>query len=604
MPKKGSGRQRFRPGGSGRKGSARALTPAGAEIKASESELIVTVMDAGAPSGRQSFDCSKWLVLPSLAIEFANALPRVLTKRNTPRTKQQLVYDLGHGFFAFCSTLPSGSTMDSSHLTQELVTNFAAHLQRARSEDGSPRYAIWTRRHYLGALRSALEVLRAAGRLEGDITVPSIKGHGAPKTKPMDRSDYLRFIAVCLADVTQCMTEVSSAWNQVGERVEPSPSAACSSSLARAVSAAMDKYSILPERQWLKVHDKELFAQVDGEYQAVMKVMHPMSQHLTPFIYYLAAITLYNTQPLLEMRLEDAIETSILGVARLSLHPFKTRGKQYQHRSFVLTDELDNPAVIIRYLVRWTDRLRDAVPARYRSQLFVYVCRNRGNAQFAFPLYERDKGFSPKFAANAARYCKEKGFPSVGTRLLRATGADLAHELFDGDPLSVGALLGHVGVASMVTAYRSDDAKRRDEDRLAGAMAARERWLNSRGKSDARRESADADRSAATPGFTCIDPFNSPIPGEKPDRLCAAYGFCPDCPLAQPDANVAYTVARLLQLRERLLEARDRHGIAVWRTRFSDQLDAINLVWMPTLADEETLNLAALMQLNPLPPID
>jgi hypothetical protein len=314
--------------------------------------------------------------------------------------------------------------------------------------------------------------------------------------------------------------------------------------------------------------------------------------------------SLYNTQPLLEMRLEDAIETSVLGVARLSLHPFKTRGGQYQHRSFVLTDEPDNPATIIRFLIRWTERLRDHVPARYRSQLFIYVCRNRGNDQTAFPLYERDRGFSPKFAANAPRYCKEKGFPAIGTRLLRATGAEIADEVFDGDPLKVGMVMGHVGVVTLHNHYRSDDVKRRDEERLAGAMAARDRWINSRGKSDSRAERSDADRSAATPGFTCLDPFNSPIPGEKHGRMCAAYGFCPDCPLSQPDADVAYTAARLLQLRERILEARERHGIAVWKARFADQLDAINLVWLPALADDSTLARAARLQLNPLPPID
>lgn len=607
MPKRGSGKGRFVVGNrrSGDLGAGHRLIPEGSEVSRSETELKVVVMDARSPGGRQDYDCSGWLVAPEMATEFAHVLPRVLTKRNTARTKQQLVYDLTNGFFAFCASLPADSALNATRLNQGLVTQFAEYLRRATKDDGSPRYAISTRRHYLGALRSIIDVLRATGKVSEEITLPAIKGREEPKTRPMDRKEYARFIAVCLRDVTECMSSVGSMWNGADKaRARTSKPSGVVSPIARAVARAMEAYTILPERQWLQAHDPQLFATVDVAYRAVMKAMHPMSQHLTPFIFYLAAVTMYNTQPLLEMRLEDAIETSILGVARLSLHPYKTRGKQYQHRSFVVTDEPDNPARIIRFLIDWTEPLRECVPLRFRNQLFLYVCRNRGCAQKASPMYDRDRGFSPKFAANAALYCKKKGFPAIGTRLLRATGADLANELFDGDPLSVGTLLGHVGAGSVLISYRSEQAKQRDEVRLAGAMAARDRWIHSNGKVDVRAEPADADRSAATPGFRCIDPYDSPIAGEKRGRQCTAYGFCPNCPLAQPAADSGYAVARLLQLRERLLDARDRHGVAVWRARFADQVGAIDAVWLPTLADDNALNRAARMQLNPLPPID
>lgn len=607
MPKNGAGRQRFEAGVSGRSDTVPAgrLTPAGAEVRQTEGELIVVVMDARSPSGRQYFDCSRWLVAPQLAEAFAKALPRVLMRRNTARTKQQIVNDLTHGFFTFCASLPTGASLTLAELSQEIVTQFAAFLHRAKHEDESARYSIWTRRHYLGALRSVLEVLRAEGDVAQDLTVPSIKGHEAPSTKPMERSDYLQFVAACRADVIQCMSEVGAVWKEV-DQLQARPENACMrlSPVAHAVANAMEQYKVLPERQWLKANDPRLFDRVDGAYREIMKVMHPMSQHLTAFVYYLACVTLYNTQPLLEIRLEDAIETSVLGVARLSLHPFKTRGKQYQHRSFVITDESDNPAVIVRFLLRWTERLRDCVPVRHSNQLFVFVNRNRGSAQIAVPLYHRDLGFSPKFAANSVRYTKEKGFPAIGTRLLRATGADLAIELLGGDLLGVSTLLGHVGISSLLVSYRSEQAKHRDAVWLAGGMAARDRWIQSGGKVDARSERADSDRTAATPGFRCTDPYSSPIAGEKPGRLCAAYGFCPNCPLAQPAADPAYAVARMLQLREVLIEARDRHGLAVWRVRFFEQLEAINTVWLPLLADGDTLVRAAMLQLNPLPPID
>ena len=113
MPKSGAGKKRFDAGvaGGSATGPAGRLSPAGAEIQQSEGELIVVVMDARSPSGRQDYDCSRWLVAPHLAIAFAKALPRVLMRRNTARTKQQVVYDLTHGFFKFCASLPDGTSL-------------------------------------------------------------------------------------------------------------------------------------------------------------------------------------------------------------------------------------------------------------------------------------------------------------------------------------------------------------------------------------------------------------------------------------------------------------------------------------------------------------
>lgn len=607
MPKSGSGRKRFDAGARGAAGTGAAgrLRPAGAEVKQAESELIVVIRDARSPGGCEEFDCSRWLVLPHLATAFAEALPRVLMRRNTARTRKQIVYDLTHGFFTYCASLPAGSSMTLADVDQGLVTNFAVYLSTAKKDDGSLRYSRWTCRHYLGVIRSVFDVLRAEGKVAQDLTVPRIKGHEAPSTKPMERSEYLRFIARCRADVIQCMSEIGSFWAEVDQLKLSSRNASTNiSPIAFAVAHSMGQYKVLPERKWLLKHDVRLFKKVNIAYQTIMKVMHPMSTHLTPFVYYLACVTLYNTQPLLEIRLEDAIETSVLGVARLSLHPLKMRGKQYQHRSFVITQEPDNPALIIRFLARWTEHLRSCVPAQNSRDLFIYVNRDRGCAQVAEPLYDRDLGFSPVFSGNAARYTKERGFSAIGTRLLRATGADLANDLMGGDLLGVSTLLGHKGMSSTLVSYRSEHVKQRDAAWLAGGMAARDRWVQSAGKVDARSESADADRTAATPGFMCIDPYNSPIVGEKSGRLCTAYGFCPNCPLAQPAADPVYALARMLQLREVLLEARDRHGLAVWRVRFSDQLEAINTVWLPALSDDARLARVANLQLNPLPSID
>ena len=567
---------------------------------------MVTISDAKRPDGRASFDCSSWLAVPKLALLFAEATQRVLTDRSTIRTRYGVIASLRSGFFEYCGNLLNATELDASDLTSEFMRTFVEYIGAATKDSGGSRYATGTQRHFVSALRSVITVLKSDGVIGEDVLVPSIKGKKQHATPPLDRDLYARFLAQCLSDCSATIAEIDKILVDANAiRRASRGSAPAGDQLARAVADAFASYVILPERKVLQKTDSRVFeiATAVG-YTAVRRAAHPMAQELTPFVYYLAGITVYNAQPLMEMKLEDIIETRVLGVARLSLHPYKTRAHRHQPRSFAITAERDNPAVLINFIKRWTSRARSVAPPEAKEALFIYVPRNRKADELVRPLYDRALGMSREFLHHSVSYCKKNGFPNIGTRALRATGADIADEEFEGDPVETGALLGHSPNVGRHASYRNERVVERDEDRLAGAMAARTRWAESDGKIDSRLESASKNRTAATPGFRCLDPFNSPIAGEKRGRLCGAYGFCPTCPLGWPDSDVAYAVARLLQLRERVSQALERLGAAVWQARIKPIGLCIDQVWLPRLATESTLAAARMLDLNPLPHLE
>lgn len=101
-----------------------------------------------------------------------------------------------------------------------------------------------------------------------------------------------------------------------------------------------------------------------------------------------------------------------------------------------------------------------------------------------------------------------------------------------GDLLAVRDRLGHKSITTTRTHYTSDGMRRESQERVAEIQALHRRWSQSEGRIDPRTQ-PEPWRSSATPGFGCMQPFDSPRPGQRKGRLCDAYGECPDCPMAQ-----------------------------------------------------------------------
>ena len=124
-----------------------------------------------------------------------------------------------------------------------------------------------------------------------------------------------------------------------------------------------------------------------------------------------------------------------------------------------------------------------------------------------------------------------------------------------GDLLAVRDRLGHKSIATTRTHYTSDGMRRESQERVAETQAFYHRWAQTEGRIDPRFQPEQC-RSAATPGFGCFDPFDSPRPGQRKGKLCTAYGECPDCPLAQAWPRDVHAAAYYLALPKAIHDAR------------------------------------------------
>jgi hypothetical protein len=124
-----------------------------------------------------------------------------------------------------------------------------------------------------------------------------------------------------------------------------------------------------------------------------------------------------------------------------------------------------------------------------------------------------------------------------------------------GDLLAVRDRLGHKNVATTRAHYTSGGMRRESQERVAETQSLYHRWAKSEGRIDPRQQPEKC-RSAATPGFGCLDPFHSPRLGQHMGKLCSAYGECPDCPLSQAWPQNVQAVSYYLALPEAINSAR------------------------------------------------
>jgi hypothetical protein len=191
------------------------------------------------------------------------------------------------------------------------------------------------------------------------------------------------------------------------------------------------------------------------------------------------------------------------------------------------------------------------------------------------------------------------GFGWIGARSIRGFVAELTDEMLQGDVVATGHLLQHSRVDTTREHYQNAAVRARQGSYLAVGMQLRQRWVDSDGKIEPRNVSAKHDHSAATSGFRCLDPYDSPIPGQEKGKLCTAYGACASCPLATLDIESPYAAARCFQWKVAMAEARANCGAEVFRVRWEKGYWALVNVWLPAFP-AEVWERAAKLDLPPL----
>ena len=174
--------------------------------------------------------------------------------------------------------------------------------------------------------------------------------------------------------------------------------------------------------------------------------------------------------------------------------------------------------------------------------------------------------------------------------------------LTNDDRAAVQVALGHASMKMGDPHYRSSEAKGRARESLAQAQEDQHRCTGSGHTVDYRNRPSEP-RGAATPGTLCLDPLDSPQPGQVKGRLCTAYGACPNCAFGQPLVDRPVGLARMLQVSAAYAEARSRISAVRWREVIEPLKRKLDDVFIPEFrrASPHLVAAAEAMSLPPIP---
>ncbi|RQU47864.1 hypothetical protein DF147_09555 [Burkholderia cenocepacia] len=331
---------------------------------------------------------------------------------------------------------------------------------------------------------------------------------------------------------------------------------------------------------------------------AVTLPFYPSPEFLFPFVLLLFIYTFANAGPLFSLTGASVKEQEVMGVKRIVLDLYKERSDTYQ-RSFA-KDENDrfSPGQLLEVIERWTRNIR-GFAGPHAEHVFVFVTKERTVRGFFTGSVD---GRSSDVVWNTAvkKFCKKYGLPKILLRVIRTTGLDVTRELHDDDILAVSAVAGTKAGATLEFHYESEPTKVRRQEKLLPVMIAYERWAYLDGKPDTRRTPDDTDMLAATPGWGCLDPFASPIPGEVEGRTCQAFGRCPGCELGFVDLTSPYALARAVQLADELKAARYYLDYGRWKSAYKKALLYLLKRWLPAFSSPEVVEAAKRISLSPI----
>lgn len=604
MPKKGSAKERF-----GNLARASVGKRHDAYMHDIEAGSLRVLFIPKAETTVAFADCSALLALPRTALAFASALSRWAGGRMRG-TVEAKISNLTYGFVRFAKESRIADELRLQDIDTALINRFVAFLGEKRS-DGSYAFKAYTRVHRLGALKTIIEGLRALGEpLPSDCEVQPNPWPLATRNpqdfteESLSKDEGVRFYRYCRDSVVATMEEVRSIWaEEQGDTIELGIRDQDKNLLRR----AKERFGcVLPERKALKAARDPLFEDIQAYgYMRVARSFGPYAADLCPFIYYLLFITGFNLQPLVDVQASDVLQIENMGRKLISVGSLKHRALSSKHpngkpvrASFTIGDDPLSPAAVFQFLLRWTSYLRENSTSSRVRALFVFIPRNRAKAS-KLDSYAQEGRRVTDFQRHATAFCRKGGFGWIGARRIRDVVAELADEMFEGDVIATGHLLQHSRVETTREHYQNATVRARQEGHLALGMQLRQRWVDSDGKIEPRNVPAEHDHSAATSGFRCSDPYDSPIPGQEKGKPCTAYGACPSCPLATLDIKSPYAAARCFQWKAAMADVRANLGAEAFRVRWGKSYWALVNVWLPAFTTE-IWELAAKLDLPPL----
>jgi len=342
--------------------------------------------------------------------------------------------------------------------------------------------------------------------------------------------------------------------------------------------AALDKKfpGIFPIKTAPEVQEfHHYFSELYGGWISVWSHFFPTIHDLSPFVVWLAIHTAFNATTILELRWSDIERIDLLGVNVCRVHGTKRRAATDPTHTFYENEIVGELSIgfVLGVLAEHTARLRPYLDDHQKDFLFVYLgehVRKQGKKT------DQRAKVATVALLKLEKFCKRHSLPRANLRQIRATLVDEVHQNFG---LVAASRAAHNTPTVNWRHYTSGGTRQRYNERLGRVLLLRERWFEDNAFDPRTRlVSNSMDRGAATPGFICLDPLDSPIPGQRQGRLCKAYAECPACPLGGADPFDPHAVALYLSLQRAVFAGQTATDSSGWMRR-----------WLPVAASIKAL---------------
>lgn len=573
--------------------------------------------------GGRNREAEKVLLFPSghsdlskLSLEFLGAAPgiegpftagiRLWAADKAHMTRVQLVGHLRREWVPYLVSSGLGR-ITLEEVDGAVLAGFVAWLNRRAEGTSNARLHPAVRRNAFAAVRTVLHGLQALPRF----TEPARRAlasfpvnpwpQASRRSKPRERlrlDEVQAVLAAAEREVVDAIQMTAQTERMIADGHSLTPCVVSSRTPFRSINIALAKLSTLElpvDLATVKAEDIHLFHAIPlhGGIGGLTKYLYPTSRHLVPFVVLFALETAFNPDTVLETELKGISESTLLGQPRLTIKGSKGRAAADPVVPIGSATAGVDLSAVLGCLRSWTTRIRDKAPVWATDRVFLYVPEKTSKDVGTFIL--RDGQRSVSWGNSLKRFCRDNRLPSFTLGQLRPSVLDEFQQR-SGDIKATQFLARHKSAGTTWTSYTSDGTKQRLRERLGEVMLLAERWIETGGVIDPRDRVASRDPGAATPGFLCFDPFDSPRPGQRRSKLCQAYGECPSCPLAAVRASDAVAVAWLIALRRRLAEQCPTMPAEVFSAKWSEVVEDLNSLLR--MVDDDVLVRAAAYKLN------
>ncbi|MBU1776196.1 MAG: hypothetical protein KJ899_06110 [Gammaproteobacteria bacterium] len=567
----------------------------------------------------QRVDLSGIAGLPNMANAFAEGYLE-WGKLNNLVSRRQKAYCLLKGWNTFLIE-NDFQQLSINDITTSLVNLFVNWLDQ--EANGKQRWSVKTRLDFFAGLTAILEKIKVHPKwrdlVSKELYINSPWSNSSRRGKPRTvlPHELLHFIyKACENEVIETMAEMEAGWSQLAV-VEKNFETRDASTLDfrnrwECLHYVRRKYDgVLPYWGLIKSGDPHLARKLKeyyGGWNNLSRFWIPNARDFVPFALLLGIHFAYNPDALLQSELRDYETYQILGENRIRGNVFKGRAGRRQRRTMPITTDPDNPAVLISFVKRWTEWIRTFSHPSLQDRLFLFARVHTIDDEVEIISYGHEKlgaAGSSFWISHLKAFIRENNLDDFSLAQIRTTVLDYAHELFGGDLRAVKAVGQQQSPQIITSHYTSDAAKQRNDEKLAGVMALRNRYRQTNGRVDSRSLHADEDVGCATPGWSCLDPYSGPISLRTDDNLCFALGWCPICPHANANLESPYVCARVHQLFEEIRILQTHIMPQAWLSKWAPIADRLLTYWMPKFSNKVVEDSRLIAEtLPPFPPLE